>query len=87
MQTSTELFHQIGGTPPTLNPDSITSDLDSSIDLRNGCRLSSVSSENDEPSQLEPPFDETGKISVISDCIIAKKQNLVKKKKGTTLVI
>ena len=81
MQTSTELFHQIGGTPPTLNPDSITSDLDSSIDLRNGCRLSSVSSENDEPSQLESPFDETGKISVISDCILAKYQNLVKKKK------
>ena len=80
MQTSTELFHQIGGTPPTLNPDSITSDLDSSIDLRNGCRLSSVSSENDEPSQLEPPL-ETGKISVISDCILAKYQILVKKKK------
>ena len=73
MQTSTELFHQIGGTPPTLNPDSITSDPDSSIGLRNCCRLSSGSSENDvKPSQLDYSFDETGKISVISDCIIAK---------------
>lgn len=71
-QISTELFHQIGGTPPTLDPNSITRDPDSSFGLRNCCRLSSGSSENYELSQLESPFDETGKISGISDCILAK---------------